>query len=153
MKKLLIFVSVISFAFALAGCKSDKVEPIDCAPGYKVSGETCVVDSNYVDPTQVCKAVNFEYDYDSLTYNLIWSDEFDGESLNDDFWTAADTAWGGGNNEAQYYSPNNVVVEDGLLKITALKEEYGSKSYTSGKIDTRYKGTVFEKYSPFSAFI
>ena len=70
----------------------------------------------------------------------VWCDEFEGSELNPDKWTALNTSWGGGNNEAQYYRPENVKVEDGLLVITAKQENYGGKNYTSGRIHTQYKG-------------
>ena len=68
----------------------------------------------------------------------VWCDEFEGSELNPDKWTALNTSWGGGN-EAQYYRPENVKVEDGLLVITAKQENYGGKNYTSGRIHTQYK--------------
>lgn len=70
----------------------------------------------------------------------VWCDEFEGDTLNPEKWTVLNTSWGGGNNEAQYYRPENVKVEDGMLVITAKKENYGGKNYTSGRIHTQYKG-------------
>jgi beta-glucanase (GH16 family) len=88
------------------------------------------------EPPVYCKAVDYEYDYETLTYNLIWSDEFDGDELNLDDWTYEVNGYGGGNNELQYYTDQNVVVEDGLLKIIAKKEEYLGREYTSSRINT-----------------
>jgi beta-glucanase (GH16 family) len=70
----------------------------------------------------------------------VWCDEFDGVELNEEKWTSLNTSWGGGNNEAQYYHPDNIEVKDGMLVITAKKENYGGKNYTSGRIHTQYKG-------------
>ena len=36
--------------------------------------------------------------------------------------------------EEKYYRPRNVSVTGGALKISALHESYGGKSYTSGKL-------------------
>lgn len=57
-------------------------------------------------------------------WELIWSDEFDGESLDLSRWTYDVDCWGGGNNERQCYTDKseNVLVEDGFLKIIALQK-------------------------------
>ena len=74
------------------------------------------------------------------TWNLVWSDEFDGTTLNTANWVY-DIGTGGsgwGNNELQYYTnrTQNVAVTGGNLEITALKESYGGMGYTSGRIKT-----------------
>lgn len=77
----------------------------------------------------------------SLTgYNLVWSDEFNGPTLDTTAWTASDLAapW---NSELEYYSPNNVIFEDGALVLEAREESKGGRNYTSGKIDTQRKKT------------
>ncbi|TLX76857.1 glycosyl hydrolase family protein [Labilibacter sediminis] len=75
------------------------------------------------------------------TYELVWSDEFDGTALNPDNWTIEVNGNGGGNGELQYYTdrPGNVRVEDGFLILEARKEDYSGKSYTSGRIITKNK--------------
>ncbi len=73
-----------------------------------------------------------------------WSDEFNGDQLNRDYWNVEVNGNGGGNNEAQYYLEENVAVEEGNLVITAKKETYINKQYTSGRINSRYK--VSAKY-------
>jgi len=82
-----------------------------------------------------------------LSYNLCWSDEFDGAALDSSKWTyqtgIQDTETGGplywGNNEQQYYtsSSGNIGVADGSLYITAKKESMGDRDYTSARIITR----------------
>lgn len=76
-------------------------------------------------------------------YQLVWSDEFDGNTLNMDNWNIEVNGNGGGNNEAQYYTdrPENLRVEDGNLIIELLKEEYKGKEYTSGRINSKNKRT------------
>jgi len=60
---------------------------------------------------------------------------------------------GWGNNELQHYTKraDNVVVEDGMLKITAIKEAYEGSDYTSARILT--KGKFAQQYGRFEARI
>lgn len=74
---------------------------------------------------------------------LVWSDEFNGTSLNPTNWEAlvgTGTAYGlpagWGNNELQYYRTQNATVSGGLLRITAKRESIGGRSYTSARIRT-----------------
>lgn len=79
-----------------------------------------------------------------LTYegmNLVWNDEFDGASLNTDFWTQETGAGGWGNNELQYYRSANTSFQDGHLVITAKKESFSGSNYTSSRIITKNKKT------------
>lgn len=77
----------------------------------------------------------------AATWNLAWSDEFDGSSLNTANWTAEiGTGTGGwGNNELQYYTnrSQNLKVTGGNLVITAQKESYEGMNYTSARIKTQ----------------
>lgn len=74
-------------------------------------------------------------------YQLVWSDEFDGTSLNTDNWNVEVNGNGGGNQELQFYTDRteNLRVEDGCLVIEARKEEYQNKQYTSARINSRNK--------------
>ncbi|MGY5355520.1 family 16 glycosylhydrolase [Wenyingzhuangia sp. IMCC45467] len=74
-------------------------------------------------------------------YELVWSDEFDGNSLNEDNWTYEINGNGGGNQEAQYYTDRseNLRVENGLLTIEARKESYNGREYTSARIISKDK--------------
>ncbi len=60
---------------------------------------------------------------------------------------------GWGNNELQYYTDRavNAVVENGMLKITAVKEAYEGSAYTSARLLT--KGKFEQKYGRFEARI
>lgn len=79
-------------------------------------------------------------------YQLVWSDEFGYEGLPDSTKWSYDTrgnAYGWGNNELQYYTEGrleNARVGNGLLAITALREEMEGKSYTSARLITKGKG-------------
>ncbi len=75
--------------------------------------------------------------------NPMWSDEFDYIGLpNTAKWGYDIGGSGWGNNELQYYTDvlNNAKVENGLLTITARKENVGGKNYTSARLVTKNKG-------------
>ena len=75
---------------------------------------------------------------DSKTYQLVWSDEFDGSSLNTGNWTPETGDGGWGNNEVQTYTanPENLRVKDGSLVIQAVKS---NGAWTSARIKTQDK--------------
>jgi len=60
------------------------------------------------------------------SWELVWSDEFEGNSIDPAKWDFDRDCWGGGNNERQCYTdrPANAAVADGLLTITARKERF-----------------------------
>ncbi len=75
---------------------------------------------------------------------LVWSDEFDEDGAPcSDNWVynigTGDNGWGNG--ESQFYTDrlDNVVVEDGMLNITARRENFSGSEYTSGRIFTQDK--------------
>lgn len=73
-------------------------------------------------------------------YRLAWKEDFDGNSLSSDWKQEIGTGNGGwGNNELQYYRPENTSVENGLLVITAKKESFSGSDYTSSRIITQGK--------------
>ncbi len=76
-------------------------------------------------------------------YQLIWSDEFNGTSLDENVWTIQTGGGGWGNNELQYYTgrTENLRVEDGNLIIQARKEAYENREYTSARIMSKDKKT------------
>ncbi|MDY3195452.1 MAG: family 16 glycosylhydrolase [Paracholeplasma sp.] len=69
-----------------------------------------------------------------------WADEFEGDTLDLEKWNYEIDGGGGGNNELQYYTNKNTSVANSILTITAKKEEYMGRSYTSSRITTKYKG-------------
>ncbi|MEC7823144.1 MAG: family 16 glycosylhydrolase [Pseudomonadota bacterium] len=83
-------------------------------------------------------------------WQLVWSDEFDGNAIDTNKWTHEVNCAGGGNNEQQCYTddPANSFLADGMLHIVALPAEEGAeKAYTSARLNTRYKGDF--KYGRF----
>ena len=65
-------------------------------------------------------------------WNLVWSDEFNGNAINDSIWTNEIGGNGWGNNELQYYTDRdtNSYLSNGYLVIQALKENYSAWNYT-----------------------
>ena len=75
-------------------------------------------------------------------YKLLWSDEFDGNKLDETKWNYEPHEPGWTNNELQEYttSTDNVFVRDGNLVIKAIKtEKDGNVHYTSGKVTGQNK--------------
>lgn len=75
---------------------------------------------------------------------LVWSDEFndDGAPCIDNWQYdigTGDNGWG--NAESQYYTdrPENIIVENGVLKITAKAEVFNGSPYTSSRINSKDK--------------
>ena len=79
----------------------------------------------------------------SAQYQLVWSDEFSGSTLDAANWdpqigtgTLYGLPAGWGNSELQYYTDrtDNVFVSGGALHIVARSESFGGRSYTSARI-------------------
>ncbi len=76
---------------------------------------------------------------DSLRYKLVWSDEFNGTSIDTSVWNFDTGNNGWGNNELENYQPSNASIANGNLVITAKKEVAGSANYTSSRMKTEGK--------------
>ena len=72
-------------------------------------------------------------------YQLVWSDEFNGGSIDASSWNFETGGNGWGNNEEEYYQPENASIKNGCLVITGKKEEVQGKQYTSSRMTTRGK--------------
>ncbi len=92
---------------------------------------------------------------------LLWSDEFNGSSVDPSKWTfetgnGCPSLCGWGNNESQYYQAANATIEDfsdgerGLV-IEARKESVGGFGYTSARMKTQ--GLASWTYGRFEARI
>ncbi len=88
----------------------------------------------------------------SAEWQLIWSDEFDGDSLDLNTWNVEVNGLGGYNEELQYYTgrPENIKVENGHLVLTGRRETYTGprasfdstlveRDYTSARINSQTK--------------
>ena len=76
---------------------------------------------------------------------MVWSDEFDQDgTVSQDKWNVETIPPNNGswwNGELQFYTDkeDNIIVEEGLLKITAKYESFEGKNYTSARINTQDK--------------
>lgn len=90
-------------------------------------------------------------------YKLVWADEFEGDTINTEYWNLEDNARGGGNAELQYFSPRNASIEkhpvsgENCLVLTAKREDYhftmadgreGYRPATSARLNTQDKVTI-----------
>jgi len=88
------------------------------------------------------QSVVIAQDDPEIVSNLVWSEEFEYTGLPETSnWNIETGGDGWGNDELQYYTnnENNIMVENGLLKITAREESFGGRDYTSGRITTQNK--------------
>ncbi|GHO91991.1 hypothetical protein KSF_020390 [Reticulibacter mediterranei] len=75
--------------------------------------------------------------------HLLWDEEFDEASLDASKWNVQDN--GSGYQACclydgqQYYTPDNITVQNGLLRILSQKRDLGGKHYTSGAVTTEKK--------------
>ena len=74
-----------------------------------------------------------------LQWNIVWSDEFNGTSINRSNWTYDLGGGGWGNSEREYYTgrTNNAYVSNGLLHIVARQESTNGYSFTSARMKTQ----------------
>ena len=75
-------------------------------------------------------------------WQLVWQDEFDGDTLDEEKWSPNTWPPRKVNDEDQAYTARekNIRLEDGMLVIEAHKEDYEGADYTSGRIHTAGKG-------------
>ena len=70
----------------------------------------------------------FCFQINAQNWNLIWSDEFNGNELDTSKWQheigtgTSNGLYGWGNSELQFYQPQNTLVSNGTAKIIALEE-------------------------------
>lgn len=86
----------------------------------------------------------------ATSYQLVWSDEFNGTSLNTANWNI-ETGNPGVNDEEEYYQSSNISVTGGNLVITAQQQSVGGQPYTSARINT--SGKVSVQYGRIEASI
>ncbi len=87
-------------------------------------------------------------------WDLLFSEEFDGSSLDTDRWRAYHNTYGDGNNELACLTPGNVAVSGGSMTITARRATTtcpnGSvREFTSGFIGSREVGRYYPMFGRF----
>jgi len=77
---------------------------------------------------------------------LVWQDEFDKPQVDPSKWNVED--WPSGrNNELQYYTPEDVSIKDGCLRLGAQKREFKGRTMTAGAVNSR--GRFAQTYGRF----
>ncbi|MGE5315933.1 MAG: family 16 glycosylhydrolase [Acidobacteriota bacterium] len=71
-------------------------------------------------------------------WKLVWSDEFNGRRLDPKKWNVL-LREQSKHGELQYYVPDEVYLEHGMLRMRSRVRSYGSMRYTSGRLDTKGK--------------
>lgn len=73
------------------------------------------------------------------SYNITWSDEFNGNTINPAVWTYDLGGGGWGNQELEYYTSRstNAYATNGLLHIVARKEASNGYNYTSARVKSQ----------------
>ncbi len=86
-------------------------------------------------------------------WELTWQDEFTGPELDLTKWTPEVGGHGWGNGEVQFYTdrPENAFIEEGMLVIHVLEENYLGKRFTSARLIT--KNNFTQQYGRFEARI
>ncbi len=78
----------------------------------------------------------------TVAFSLVWSDEFNTNGAPDPSKWGYDIGAGGwGNGELQYYTSRteNAVVQNGVLRINLIKENFSGSNYTSARLLSRGK--------------
>lgn len=127
----------------LSACSNDRAQPLSGLdpidiPAADVNNQQ---NTNISNPTLTIPVTNEVSPGDTLT--LVWSEEFDGPQIDPETWFFATgdgsevgLPGGWGNNELQYYLPDNAMIVNGVLEITARRETAGGLDYTSARINT-----------------
>lgn len=72
-------------------------------------------------------------------YELVWSDEFDTNTLGTNWNVEVTTTPYNNELEAYTSSPDNVAIANGNLVLTARREHYGNRSFTSARVNSLHK--------------
>ena len=117
-------------------------KPVSCTIGTTTAKATIQTEDGTYLPTD-----NSGYSTPSTYpgYTLVWSDEFNGTTLDLNSWNQeiGNGSGGWGNNELEYYtnSQKNTLLSNGNLVIEARKEVIGGFNYSSARLTTQNKKT------------
>lgn len=108
-----------------------------------ISIYSCETDETQTVVTKFDLVMEDNFDVDGAPNPLVWNYDI-GRGPQNNGW---------GNNELQFYTdrPENVIVQNGYLIITAQQEALGGASYTSARLKT--KNLFEQKYGRFEARI
>jgi len=138
LKKITSILMIMAMSLGLVACSSNAVAT-NTAPSATEEGIEETAEE------EVAKAEPLATDEETPElegYNLLWSDEFNGDTLDEAKWTRELREPGWTNNELQEYtdSDENIFVKDGNLVLKAVKTEKDGKDYyTSGKVNSQNK--------------
>ena len=71
-------------------------------------------------------------------WKLVWSDEFQSKAVDSKKWNVL-LREHSKHNELQYYVPDEVYIENDCLRLRSRERDFGSKHYTSGRVNTKDK--------------
>ena len=147
-KKSYLMICVLTlFSVTLFGCGADgKVAETPADEQFVTEDFNEAEDNTAADASDSSEPLNqvAEEDVPTLNgYDLLWHDEFNGDTMDDSIWSYDPHEPGWTNAELQEYtqSTDNVFVKDGSLVLKAIKttDENGKDYYTSGKVKTQNK--------------
>lgn len=89
-------------------------------------------------------------DYEHGSWELIFEDDFNDTVIDKDKWFTCIDGWNRehGSNELQYYLDDNVVIEDGILKLTAKREP---GYYDVWRFDNDGSGSIISKFFEYTS--
>ncbi|PKG82620.1 glucan endo-1,3-beta-D-glucosidase [Colwellia sp. 75C3] len=108
----------ITIGLTACGGSSESAAPAELTtPDNSIIPDT-ITDTNTEDPAQMVLI--------SDQWQLVWQDEFENEIIDLTKWSLEVNCFGGGNNEQQCYTDRaeNAFIEQGILKVVALKENF-----------------------------
>ena len=141
-KRILALIAACTMLASMAGCGDSSSNTDSSKTESSSSASSSTADSSKADSSKSDSSAADESTPDIEGYKLLWSDEFNGDKLDDSIWSYDPHEPGWTNNELQEYteSTDNVFVKDGKLTLKAIKtQKNGSDYYTSGKIKTQNK--------------
>ena len=149
MKKFTVL-SIVSALALLTGCgstSSSSSSTATTAPVTTAAATTAAATKATEATTAYFPQAKGEYSADAETpalegYDLLWSDEFNGSTLDESKWNMELRQPGWTNSELQEYteSSDNIFIRDGKLVLKAIKSEKdGADYYTSGKVQGQNK--------------
>ena len=130
----------IEFTYAASGNYTIEVRAYGPSGRYMKDVERIFVPAE--EPVSIGEGYTTPITYED--YDLLWNDEFDGGSLDQSIWSydngdGCPSLCGWGNNELQWYRPDNSSFSNGVFTVEANQEPFQGRQYTSTKVVSRGK--------------